>query len=70
MARGRPHREEIGLGKERTGSPTGKIPDNDANPPAAGKSSDQVARALRSVYDDTLRENVPTEFEDLLKKLK
>ena len=28
-----------------------------------------VGRALRSVYDDTLRENVPDDFLDLLGKL-
>jgi hypothetical protein len=28
-----------------------------------------VGRALRSVYDDTLRESVPNEFLDLLGKL-
>lgn len=58
------------MGKERTGSSEGKKSDTETNSPAEGKSSDQVARALRSVYDDTLREDVPTEFEDLLKKLK
>lgn len=29
----------------------------------------EVGRALRSVYDDTLRENVPDDFMDLLGKL-
>jgi hypothetical protein len=29
----------------------------------------EVGRALRSVYDDTLRENVPDDFLDLLGKL-
>lgn len=28
-----------------------------------------IGRALRSVYDETLRENVPDEFKDLLGKL-
>jgi len=28
-----------------------------------------VGRALRSVYDDTLRESVPDDFRDLLGKL-
>ena len=28
-----------------------------------------VGRALRSVYDDTLREEVPDDFMDLLRKL-
>ena len=32
------------------------------------RSSD-LGRALRSVYDDTLRENVPDEFLDLLGRL-
>jgi hypothetical protein len=29
----------------------------------------EVGRALRTVYDDTLRENVPDDFLDLLGKL-
>ena len=29
----------------------------------------EVGRALRSVYDDTLRESVPDDFMDLLGKL-
>ncbi|MES2148138.1 MAG: NepR family anti-sigma factor [Pseudomonadota bacterium] len=33
-----------------------------------GRSSD-LGRALRTVYDDTLRESVPDEFMDLLGKL-
>lgn len=28
-----------------------------------------VARALRTIYDDTLRESVPDDFKDLLGKL-
>ena len=70
MARGHSHGEEIGLGKDRTGSPEGKKPAKDANPPAPQRKSDQVSRVLRTVYDDTLREDVPAEFQDLLKKLK
>ena len=31
---------------------------------------DHYGRALKSVYDDTLREDVPDEFKDLLGKLK
>lgn len=35
-----------------------------------GKStSGPIGRALRSVYDDTLREDVPADFLDLLGKL-
>jgi hypothetical protein len=46
-----------------------------SNPPPAsdGKSRKQrsgdLGRALRSVYDDTLREAVPDDFSDLLGKL-
>jgi hypothetical protein len=41
-------------------------------PPSSPKKkprSADLGRALRSVYDDTLRENVPDEFIDLLGKL-
>lgn len=31
---------------------------------------DHFGRALKTVYDDTLREDVPDEFKDLLGKLK
>lgn len=35
-----------------------------------GKTSNgSISRALRSVYDDTLREEIPTDFIDLLGKL-
>ena len=34
-----------------------------------GKPRTEIGRALRSVYDDTLRENVPGDFMDLLGKL-
>ena len=34
-----------------------------------GQRTADVGRALRSVYDDTLRESVPDEFLDLLGKL-
>jgi len=46
--------------------------------PAKGKARDRrrgkgstnaVSRALRSIYDDTLREDVPADFIDLLGRL-
>ena len=37
-------------------------------PPKKKRTAD-LGRALRSVYDDTLRESVPDEFTDLLGKL-
>ncbi|MEO5774193.1 MAG: NepR family anti-sigma factor [Sphingomicrobium sp.] len=49
-------------GKEPSGAgATGK---KDRRKPVA-----DVGRALRSVYDDTLRESVPDDFLDLLGKL-
>ena len=37
--------------------------------PARKDKSSPVGRALRTVYDDMLRESVPDDFLDLLKKL-
>ena len=39
------------------------------NQPKKRQRSADLGRALRSVYDDTLRETVPDEFLDLLGKL-
>jgi hypothetical protein len=41
------------------------LPDKNKKKP----KSSEVGRALRSVYDDTLRESVPDDFMDLLGKL-
>ena len=38
------------------------------HPKRKSRSSD-LGRALRTVYDDTLRESVPDDFMDLLRKL-
>ena len=56
--------------------------ENDKNTPAPGEPSgrkaparrkgagtDEVGKALRSAYDETLREDVPDDFLDLLGKL-
>lgn len=48
-----------GRGQSGTGPPDKKRKDR------AGT----VGRALRTVYDDTLREEVPKDFLDLLRKL-
>ena len=69
MARGHSHREDTGLGKKRTASSDGKKSRDEAMAAEKKSSNDQVSRALRSVYDDTLREDVPAEFKDLLNKL-
>lgn len=34
-----------------------------------GQAADNVGKALRSAYDETLREHVPDDFLDLLGKL-
>ena len=39
------------------------------NPGEKKGRDDDVSRVLRTVYDDTLREDVPDEFQDLLRKL-
>jgi len=51
-------------GKPEGADGSGKPP----NPPRKKRTAD-LGRALRSVYDDTLRESVPDEFTDLLGKL-
>ena len=54
-----------------SGGPTEKKKSGGASPPAKprGKRGADIGRALRSVYDETLRENVPDDFMDLLGKL-
>ena len=48
----------------------GKRPDKDdmEKKPRRNRGS-EIGRALRTVYDDTLREPVPDDFSDLLGKL-
>lgn len=46
----------------------GPATDSRSSRPRKDRSS-PVGRALRSVYDDTLREDVPNDFLDLIKKL-
>lgn len=43
--------------------------DSDSAKPKKGRTSD-LGRALRTVYDDTLREAVPDDFLNLIGKLK
>lgn len=47
----------------------GKAPSKDGTAKGGRKRPSEVGRALRSVYDDTLRESVPDDFMDLLGKL-
>jgi hypothetical protein len=59
--------------KDKNGAPpkasAGKAPSDGASPKVGRKRPSEVGRALRSVYDDTLRESVPDDFMDLLGKL-
>ena len=58
--RSKANEEDLEKGSESLGASRHK--------PRKTKSSD-LGRALRSVYDDTLRESVPDDFLDLLGKL-
>jgi hypothetical protein len=59
--------------------PAGSLPASNENAPSKQPSKarkrrsasepDDVSRVLRGVYDDTLREQVPDDFRDLLGKL-
>lgn len=59
-----------------SGKQAGDARDGSKSPPASRSSKDRkkdkshvVGRALRTVYDETLREEIPDEFLDLLGKL-
>lgn len=56
----------IGAGADRDTESRTKLPRKDI--PRKDKAS-PVGRALRTVYDDMLRESVPDDFLDLLNKL-
>jgi hypothetical protein len=51
---------------KKTRKPAPKPP---ARPRNRGQRTGDVGRALRSVYDETLREDVPDDFLNLLGKL-
>jgi hypothetical protein len=57
--------ESSGAGK-KGGKSGGGGRGGSKRPPKRGSD---IGRALRSVYDETLRENVPDDFLDLLGKL-
>jgi hypothetical protein len=60
--------DSIGKGKSSSKARTGK------NAPGTKgvrrQRTSDLGRALRSIYDDTLRESVPDDFLDLLGKLR
>ena len=51
-----------------TAGRTGKDAPRDKG--ARKQRASELGRALRSIYDDTLRESVPDDFTDLLGKLR
>lgn len=67
------------MGDERLSGSDQAEPRENANGRDDGKASkatknkssrpSDVGRALRSVYDDTLREDIPTDLKDLLGRL-
>ncbi|WP_246166359.1 NepR family anti-sigma factor [Sphingomonas sinipercae] len=46
-----------------------KLPPKSGEKKPGKQRANDVGRALRSVYDETLREDVPDDFKDLLGKL-
>lgn len=59
------HKGDERLSGTRKAEGRGGNPDRKPRKDRAGT----VGRALRTVYDDTLREDVPKDFLDLLRKL-
>jgi len=57
------------LSGDRAGESRGSAARDGGGKGRRGKKSGDIGRALRSVYDETLRENVPDDFLDLLGKL-
>jgi len=56
------------LGKSRGSAGKGRKTPSSQSPKKKQRTS-EIGRALRSVYDETLREDVPSDFRDLLSKL-
>ena len=67
---GRQQRESQGIGKSTSSSKAkGAAKDGPRDKGARKQRAADLGRALRSIYDDTLRETVPDDFNDLLGKL-
>ena len=71
MRRAYPREGDERLSVTRGGKSGGAAKSSAKTPiqPKKRQRSADLGRALRSVYDDTLRESVPDEFHDLLGKL-
>jgi hypothetical protein len=60
--------DKIGKGKDSSKARTGKTAPREKG--VRKQRASELGRALRSIYDDTLRESVPDDFMDLLGKLR
>lgn len=72
MARDNPREGDMGLsGSDKRGKDHADDAARNPSPDKAKRkgSGDDVSRVLKTVYDDTLREDVPKELRDLLDKL-
>jgi hypothetical protein len=66
---GRQQGESDKIGKDKSSKArTGNIAPRDKG--VRKQRASELGRALRSIYDDTLRESVPDDFTDLLGKLR
>ena len=73
MRREYPREGDERLSAKPAGKSKGSRKDGSGKPPQTSRKSrrpSELGRALRSVYDDTLREAVPDEFVALLGKLR
>ena len=61
--------EGHGIGKSKSSKAKSATPAAPRDKGARKHRAADLGRALRSVYDDTLRESVPDDFLDLLGKL-
>ncbi|HEU5286328.1 MAG TPA: NepR family anti-sigma factor [Sphingomicrobium sp.] len=67
---GRQQGESDGIGKRKSSSKSGRAGKSAPRDRGVRKQrASELGRALRSIYDDTLRESVPDDFMDLLGKL-
>ncbi|MGI8611851.1 MAG: NepR family anti-sigma factor [Sphingomicrobium sp.] len=60
--------DSIGKGKSSDKARSGKTAPRETG--VRKQRGADLGRALRSIYDDTLREDVPDDFQDLLGKLR
>lgn len=65
-------KSEKSSGADKSGNGRKDVSKDASSPKEKGvrkQRASDLGRALRSIYDDTLRESVPDDFQDLLGKL-